>query len=56
MARSCECPKCGADISDTYEPADPSVGIMGVGWWCEACDKFVDDDDDGSDFLDEYRE
>lgn len=52
MARNCECPKCGADISDTYQGAEPDVGIMGAGWFCDACDKFVDDDDDGSDFLD----
>lgn len=38
------CPKCDADISDTYEGADPSVGIMGAGWFCDACDLPVDDD------------
>jgi len=32
------CPKCDADISDTYERADPSVGIMCGGWYCDACD------------------
>lgn len=26
------CPSCDADISDTYEPADPSVGILSGGW------------------------
>lgn len=31
------CPKCNADISETYEPDDYSVGIVG-GWYCEACD------------------
>ena len=31
------CPKCGADISDTYEQADYSVGIN-AGWYCDACD------------------
>ena len=31
------CPKCGVDISDTYEPDDYSCGIVG-GWYCEACD------------------
>ena len=31
------CPKCDADISDTYEPDDPSCGIAG-GWYCDACD------------------
>ncbi|MDE2106625.1 MAG: hypothetical protein KGL39_55935 [Patescibacteria group bacterium] len=38
------CPKCNADISDTYEPADPSVGIMCGGWYCDACDLPVGDD------------
>ncbi len=31
------CPKCDADISDTFEGADPSVGIS-AGWYCDACD------------------
>ena len=31
------CPKCDVDISDSYEPDDPSVGICG-GWYCDACD------------------
>lgn len=32
------CQKCNADITDTFEPADPSVGIMCGGWYCDACD------------------
>lgn len=31
------CPKCDTDISESYEPDDPSVGICG-GWYCDACD------------------
>lgn len=31
------CPKCDADISDTFEEGDWSVGIE-AGWYCEACD------------------
>jgi hypothetical protein len=31
------CPKCGADISETYQPDEPDVGICG-GWYCDACD------------------
>ena len=31
------CPKCDADISDTYEGADPSVGMMTGGYYCDAC-------------------
>lgn len=34
------CPKCDEDISDSYEPDDPSVGIVG-GWFCETCDMVV---------------
>lgn len=42
--RSCECPKCGTDIADSYEPADYSVGIMASGWCCGDCDLFVPND------------
>jgi hypothetical protein len=38
------CPKCDVDISDTYEPDDPSVGICG-GYYCDACDLAVGEDD-----------
>lgn len=38
------CPKCDADISDSYQEAEPDVGIMGSGWYCDACDLPVDDD------------
>ena len=31
------CPKCDADVSETYEPDDPLVGVCG-GWFCDACD------------------
>ena len=44
MARSIECPKCNADISDSYQPAEPDVGI-GAGWYCDACDLAVSDED-----------
>lgn len=37
------CPKCDADVSDSYEPDDPSVGIVG-GWYCDACDLAVGED------------
>ena len=37
------CPKCDADISDSYEPDDWSVGING-GWYCDACDLPVSED------------
>jgi len=43
MTRDCECPKCGADISESYEPDDPSVGVY-AGWYCDACDIAVGDD------------
>lgn len=32
-----DCPKCGADVSDSYEGDDPSCGIVG-GYYCDACD------------------
>ena len=38
------CPKCDADISDSYEPDDYSVGIVG-GWYCDACDLPVSEHD-----------
>lgn len=37
------CPKCDADISDSYEPDDHSVGIVG-GWYCGVCDLGVAED------------
>lgn len=43
--RTVECPKCGADISDSYQPAEPDVGI-GAGWYCDACDFGVGDEDE----------
>lgn len=30
------CPKCQADISDTYEPDDFSCGVV-AGWNCDTC-------------------
>lgn len=48
-----ECPKCGTDISDTYEGYDPSVGIMCGGWFCDACNEAYADEDgpDETDYL-----
>lgn len=39
------CPKCDADISDTYEAADWSVGITCGGWYCDTCDHAVSEHD-----------
>lgn len=44
MPRIHECPKCGIDIGDSYQGAEPDVGI-GAGWYCDACDLAVNDDD-----------
>jgi hypothetical protein len=44
-----ECPKCGQDISDSYQEYDPDVGMMCAGWVCDACDVFVEDDDEQDD-------
>jgi len=46
MARSRECPKCGQDISDSYESYDPDVGIMSGSWYCDACEIAIPDDDE----------
>lgn len=43
MARDMNCPKCDADVSDTYEGDDWSCGIS-AGWFCEACDLGIADD------------
>jgi hypothetical protein len=40
-----ECPKCGEDISETYQGAEPDVGIMSGGWFCDACDLTVGEDE-----------
>jgi hypothetical protein len=38
------CPKCDADISDSYQPAEHDVGIMSSGWYCDTCELPVEDD------------
>ena len=43
MSRECECPKCGTDVSDSYEQEDYSCGIT-AGWFCDACDLPIGDD------------
>lgn len=45
MSHSCECPKCGADISDSWQEAEWDVGIS-AGWFCDACSLGVSDDGD----------
>lgn len=44
MARIFECPKCGVDISDSYQGAEPDVGID-AGWYCDACNEGFGDED-----------
>lgn len=39
------CPKCEADISESYQEAEPDVGIMSGGYYCDACDLPVDEED-----------
>ena len=39
------CPKCDADVSDSYQAAEPDVGIMSSGYYCDACDLAIDSDD-----------
>lgn len=38
------CPKCDADISDSYEPDDWSCGVVG-GYYCDACDLAVGEEE-----------
>lgn len=45
MAREFICPKCGADITDSYCDDDPDVGISG-GWYCDACEEGYPDEYD----------
>jgi len=44
MARSKECPKCSADVSESYQSEEPDVGI-GAGWYCDNCDLGIADED-----------
>lgn len=44
MPRIFECPKCGEDIGDSYQGAEPDVGI-GAGWYCDACNEGFGDED-----------
>lgn len=46
MAKSCECPKCREDISESYQEYDPDVGIMSGGWYCDKCDIAVPQEDE----------
>lgn len=45
MREAC-CPKCKAEIGDTYEAADWSVGIN-AGYYCAACDLGVAEHESG---------
>lgn len=37
------CPKCDQEME--HQEYDPSVGILNGGWFCTACDEWVDDGD-----------
>ena len=43
MSRSCKCPKCGGDISETWQDAEWDVGLD-AGWFCDACNLGIVDD------------
>lgn len=47
--RHVECPKCGTDISDTFQPAEPDVGVMNGGWFCDACEVVVEQESEDDD-------
>lgn len=40
MSEPMHCPKCDADISESYQPEEHDVGIS-EGWYCDACDLSV---------------
>ena len=46
------CPKCDADVTDTFEAADYSVGIN-AGWYCEACDLGIAEHEVGRECFDD---
>jgi len=46
MRKRMECPSCEADISGSYEPSDPDVGIPCGGWFCDECDLFIEDENE----------
>lgn len=48
------CPRCEADISETYQGYDPDVGIMGSSWFCEECDLVVEEDDQDYEYDGEF--
>lgn len=51
MPRTFECPKCGEDITDSYEPYDPDCGVMQSSYYCSKCDEaFVKDEGDYDDY------
>ncbi len=52
MARHKYCPKCDADVSDSYQASDPDTGIIG-GYYCDDCDMPVEDDEDETHYLDD---
>ena len=45
MGERMNCPKCDADISDTWQPAEHDVGILTGGWYCDDCDLAVREHD-----------
>ena len=51
MSRHCECPSCGEDISDTWQDANPAIGCTAATWFCNDCEKEIEDDDDGNERL-----
>jgi len=50
--RTVNCPKCDADVSETYEPDDWSCGIVG-GWYCDACDLGIAEHEIGYEYHDD---
>lgn len=46
------CPKCDADVSDTYEPDDYECGIV-AGYYCDACDLGISEHEVGREHHDD---
>lgn len=51
--REMRCPKCDADISESYQPDEPDVGVVG-GWYCNACDLAIAEHEVGYDDFDDF--
>ena len=54
MNRLKNCPLCEEDVSETWQAAEPDVGIMSSGWYCDACDLIIEGDEQDDDGEGDY--